>query len=844
MFDRFTDRARKAMEAARNEAESLHHDYIGTEHILLGLVLQEGVAAEVLAKMSIDINAVRDEVLKLVKPSQEVVTMGQLPFTPASKKVLEFAIEEARGLDHNYVGTEHLLLGLLRQTDGVAAQVLVNLGLNLDGVRQGVVAYINPQAAKNAGGHDDHEHSEVGGGSDDGQQQQQKKSKTPALDAFGRDITNLARENKLDPVVGRAREVKRIIQILARRRKNNPVLIGEAGVGKTAIVEGLSQMIISGDVPDILYGKRVVELDLALMVAGTKFRGQFEERLKAVVSELIKNREIILFIDELHTIVGAGNAEGSIDASNLLKPALARGEVQCIGATTLGEYRKYIEKDAALERRFQPVTVNEPSPDEAVEILKGLRKRYEAHHHVTISDASIKEAVQLSSRYITSRFLPDKAIDIIDEAGAIVRLSRSSKPNELKELETLAAKIGEAKEVAVAKENFEAAAEYRDRQDKLAKALDAIRKAMVSPSNEILGEVGEEDVREVVSMMTGIHLTSMATSDKQKLLQIESELHKAVISQDEAVTAVAQAVRRSRAGLKDPARPIASFMFLGPTGVGKTLLAKTLAKFLFGSPEAMVRVDMSEYMEKHTVSRLIGAPPGYVGYDEAGQLTEKIRRRPYSVILLDEIEKAHPDVFNVLLQVLEDGRLTDGQGRTVDFRNTILIMTSNVGSSAITEEQQQMGFGRTASSEESYEQLKRKLDGKVKEEFRPEFLNRLDGIVVFRKLSRENIHYIVGMEVEQIAKRAKEQNIGVTLSDAAREFLFEKGYDQAFGARPMRRAVEKYVENPLSEEIIKEVIVGGNDVEIVVSEAKDKLEFKIEEKKKKRKAEAEKAPAK
>lgn len=818
MFDRFSDKARRALSFAKEEAEALNHDYIGTEHILLGLLTEgTGIAANVLEGLNVDIASARKEILKLAKPAPDVMTAGQLPFTPSSKRVLEFAMDEARSFSHNHVGTEHLLLGLLRQPEGIAATALVNMGLTLDAVRQAVIKFMGVEPTGIGNDHDDLD--------DDHPAPNRKKSKTPSLDAFGRDMTMLAREGKLDPVIGRSREVDRIIQILARRRKNNPVLLGEAGVGKTAVVEGLAQMIINGTVPDVLIGKRIVELDLALMVAGTKFRGQFEERLKSVINEITRSRDIIVFIDELHTMVGAGNAEGSIDASNLLKPALARGELQCIGATTMTEYRKYIEKDSALERRFQPVQIIEPSADETIEILNGLRKRYEQFHKVAISDEAIKEAVQLSSRYVTSRFMPDKAIDVIDEASAKIRLSRTTKPPEIKELDDLLERIEEVKEKAVARENFELAAEFRDRESKFKESLAKIKDAYSSPSGEIIGEVGVEAVREVVSVMTGIPLSAIQSSDKQKLLQIESELHKKVISQNEAIDLVAQAIRRSRAGLKDPKRPIACFLFLGPTGVGKTMLAKTLAELLFNSQDAMVRIDMSEYMEKHTVSRLIGAPPGYVGYEEAGQLTEKIRRRPYSIVLLDEIEKAHPDIFNILLQVMEDGRLTDGQGRTVDFRNVILIMTSNVGSSAIVN-QNNLGFGRR-SDEADFEGMKRRLEGAVKDEFKPEFINRLDDMVIFKALCKEDIYQIVDLEVNNVAKRAAEKEIGLTLSQEAREFLLSKGFDKAFGARPMRRAVEKFIENPLSEQMIKDVYVAKDNLEIVVSESKEKLEFKL-----------------
>jgi len=830
MFERFTDRARKAMKYAREQAVSLNADYIGTEHILLGLLRDhQGIAGQVLESLNVDLDSAKKELIKIVKPAPDVATVGELPFTPSSKRVLELSVEEARSFGDNHIGTEHILLGLLRVEDGVALQMLVNLGVNVDRIKDATIKYssandpapVAPQGSHDADDDDESNHAPA----------RKKASKTPALDNFGRDMTQLARDGKLDPCIGRSNEIARLIQILARRRKNNPVLLGEAGVGKTAIVEGFAQMIVSGiGAPDILLNKRVIELDLALMVAGTKFRGQFEERLKAVVNELARNKNIILFVDELHTLVGAGNAEGSIDASNLLKPALARGEVQCIGATTLSEYRKYIEKDSALERRFQPIIVNAPTAEETLEILRGLKKHYEKHHCVTFSEESMKEAIHLSERYITNRFLPDKAVDVLDEAGAKVRLSKTIKPPEMKELEEMVGKIEEIKERAVASEKYEMAHEFKERESKVKESLLKIKEALTGSSTEILGEVSAEAIREVVSIMTGVPLSAIATTDKEKLLQIESELHKKVISQNEAINAVACAIRRSRAGLKDPSRPIATMMFLGPTGVGKTMLAKTLAWYLFGTAEAMVRIDMSEYMEKHSVSKLIGAPPGYVGYEEAGQLTEKVRRRPYSVILLDEIEKAHEDVFNLFLQVLEDGRLTDGQGRVVDFRNTILIMTSNVGSASIS--QQSMGFGRRAEDEN--EALRRKYEEAIKQEFKPEFINRLDEVVIFDSLSKDDIYHIVGLEIEAVGKRAKEKNISLSLSEDAREFLFSKGFDKQYGARPMRRAVEKHVENPLSEQIIREFIVPGDDIELAMNDAKDKIEFRKIEKKPKR----------
>src|SRR5437867_166126 len=681
MYERFTDRARKVMQLANQEAQRFNHEYIGTEHILLGLVKEgSGVAANVLKNLDIDLRKIRLEVEKIVQtgPGSEMVTMGKLPQTPRAKKVIEYSIEEARNLNHNYVGTEHLLLGLLREQEGVAAQVLMNLGLKLEDVREEVLNLL---------GHNMPNESESGGGGGGGggeRTQNKGKSKTPALDSFGRDLTELARQGKLDPVIGRQNEIERVIQVLSRRTKNNPVLLGEAGVGKTAIVEGLAQLVVDSNVPELLRDKRIVVLDLAMMVAGTKYRGQFEERIKAVMNEVRRAKNTILFIDELHTLVGAGGAEGAIDASNVLKPALARGEIQCIGATTLDEYRKYIEKDGALERRFQQIIVNPPSREETVEILRGLRDRYEAHHRVQIKDEALESAVELSDRYITGRCLPDKAIDVIDEAGARIRLKAMTRPPDLKELDAQIEQLNQEKEAAVAEQDFEKAAHLRDQADKLKKKKEGITKEWREKSKEIDGVVDEEVIREVVNKMTGVPLTRINADETQRLLQMEDELHKAVVSQHEAITAIAKAVRKSRAGLKDPKRPIGSFIFAGPTGVGKTLLAKRLAQFMFGDENALVQIDMSEYQEKHNVSRLWGAPPGYVGYEEGGQLTEKIRRRPYSVVLLDEIEKAHPDVWNSLLQIMEEGRLTDNVGRTIDFKNSIVIMTTNIGAEQIT----------------------------------------------------------------------------------------------------------------------------------------------------------------
>jgi ATP-dependent Clp protease ATP-binding subunit ClpC len=820
MFERFTDRARKVIALARQEAERLNHDCIGSEHILLGLVkVGSGVAASVLEAMGVDLEKVRLEVEKVVKPAPDIVTMGQLPYTPRAKKVFEYAQEEARAMEHTYVGTEHLLLGLLREQEGMAAQVLMNLNLKLEDVRAEVLEQLGAQAKEAR------EHAEQQARGEAAPAGAHPESKTPALDSFGRDLTELAREGKLDPVIGRLNEIERVLQILVRRTKNNPVLIGEAGVGKTAIVEGFAQKVVGADVPELLRNKRIVVLDLAMMVAGTKYRGQFEERIKAVMNEVRRAKNVILFIDELHTLVGAGGAEGSIDASNVLKPALARGEVQCIGATTLDEYRKYVEKDAALERRFQTIMVNPPTREETVAILKGLRDRYESHHHVRITDPAIDEATQLSDRYISGRFLPDKAIDVIDEAGSRVRLSKMTRPPNFKELEKEIRELEEEKDQAVAGQDFEAAADLRDRAEILKHQLRKMQEEWRESSREVVGIVDEEIVREVVSRMTGIPLQRIATEETKRLLQIEEELHKRVISQHEAISAIARAVRRSRAGLKDPRRPIGCFLFLGPTGVGKTLLARALAAFMFGDEEALVQIDMSEYMEKHTVSRLIGAPPGYVGYEEGGQLTERIRRRPYSVVLMDEIEKAHPDVFNILLQIMEEGRLTDSYGRHVDFRNTIVIMTSNVGA-RVLKDTGSIGFGKK-TEEATYANLKRKLHEEVEKEFRPEFINRLDEMVVFHHLTREDINQIVDLEVGQVDKRLLAKEVQLQLSQAARDFLMDKGFSRDFGARPMRRAVEHFIEDPISEELLRGAIQRGTKVEVVVAEDKERLTFRV-----------------
>ena len=723
MYERFTDRARKVMQLANQEAQRFNHEYIGTEHILLGLVKEgSGVAANVLKNLEVDLRKIRLEVEKLVQSGPEMVTMGKLPQTPRAKKVIEYSMEEARNLNHNYVGTEHILLGLLREQEGVAAQVLMNLTLKLEEVREEVLNLLGHGLEGGEGGE---RGGREGSSSEGGTSSRAGKSKTPALDSFGRDLTELAKQDKLDPVIGREREIERAIQVLCRRTKNNPVLLGEAGVGKTAIVEGFAQRVINGNVPELLAEKRIVVLDLAMMVAGTKYRGQFEERIKAVMNEVRRAKNTILFIDELHTLVGAGGAEGAIDAANVLKPALARGEIQCIGATTLDEYRKYIEKDSALARRFQEIIVDPTSTDETIQILKGLRSRYEEHHRVQITDDAVAAAVEMSERYITARCLPDKAIDVIDEAGARVRLRAMTRPPDLKEIDEEVEQLNKQKEEAVANQDFEKAASLRDQADKLRKKKDSITKDWREKSRETDGVVDEEVIAEVVSKMTGVPLTRLSTEDSLRLMEMEKELHGRVVSQEAAVKAVAKAVRRSRSGLKDPRRPTGCFLFAGPTGVGKTLLAKALAEYMFGDDDALVHIDMSEYMEKHNVSRLIGAPPGYVGYEEGGQLTEKIRRRPYAVVLLDEIEKAHPDCFNMLLQVMEEGRLTDSFGRNIDFRNVILIMTTNAGAEAIKNESS-FGFQRP-DDDASYESMKNRVDSEIEKVFRPEFLNRLDG---------------------------------------------------------------------------------------------------------------------
>jgi len=815
MYERFTDRARKVMQLANQEAQRFNHEYIGTEHVLLGLVKEgSGVAANVLKNLDVDLRKIRLEVEKIVQSGPDMVTMGKLPQTPRAKKVIEYALEEAKNLNHNYVGTEHLLLGLLREQEGVAAQVLMNLGLNLEDVREEVLNLLGHGLEGSESG----ERSGAPSG-------KSGKSKTPALDSFGRDLTELARNNKLDPVIGREDEIERVTQILSRRQKNNPVLLGEAGVGKTAIVEGLAQMVVDGNVPELLRERRIVVLDLAMMVAGTKYRGQFEERIKAVMNEVRRAKNTILFIDELHTLVGAGGAEGAIDASNVLKPALSRGELQCIGATTLDEYRKYIEKDGALERRFQTVMVEPPSDKETVEILRGLRDRYEEHHRVQITDDALESAVELASRYITGRCLPDKAIDVIDESGARIRLKSMVRPPDLKELDEETERLNQAKEEAVADQDFEKAASLRDQADKLKKKKEQLTREWRERSQQTDGVVDAEVVAEVVAKMTGIPLTRLSSEDAVRLLQMEDEMHTRVISQDEPIRQVAKAVRRSRSGLKDPKRPTGVFLFSGPTGVGKTLLAKTLAEFMFGDEDALIQIDMSEYMEKHNVSRLIGAPPGYVGYEEGGQLTEKIRRRPYAVVLLDEIEKAHTDVYNMLLQIMEEGHLTDSFGRRVDFKNVILIMTTNAGASTILQEP--FGFGKK-DEDTSYERMKERLTQEIERFFKPEFLGRIDEVVVFRQLTRDDLKKIVDIELEKVRERLGDRGLSLELDDDSRELLIDKGGDLDYGARPLRRSIETYIEDPLSEELLRGTFEGQNRIDVTVKEVGDQKQLNFE----------------
>ena len=823
-MNNFTPRAQQVLALARKEADRFHHNYVGTEHILLGLIkLGQGVAVSVLQKMGLDLETVRGAVEKQVGVGQESKAQPSIPYTPRVKKVLALAGKEAKALNHSYVGTEHILLGLLREGEGVAARVLKSLEIDIERTRNEILRELDPQFSGGSGGGEGEE-AAAGAPQRPGAQAEDKKEvKTPALKAFGRDLTELARKGEMDPVVGRKNEIRRVIQILCRRTKNNPVLIGEAGVGKTAIVEGLAQEIAAGNVPEILAEKKVITLDLALMVAGTKYRGQFEERIKAVMDEIRRARNIILFIDELHTIVGAGAAEGAMDASNIFKPALSRGELQCVGATTLNEYRKYIEKDSALDRRFQSVKVEAPSVEDTVLILKGIRGKYEDHHKATFSDKSLEAAAKLSDRYITGRFLPDKAIDVMDEAGSRARIGALSRPPDVEGLTKEIESVCALKEKAISEQHFEEAAKYRDQEKQLRAKHEEIIAGWKKQRDEKRVAIDEDLMMQVVADWTGIPLSRMEKKDNERLLQMELELQKSVIGQDTAAVAVARALRRSRADLKDPRRPIGSFLFVGPTGVGKTMLAKQLAAQMFGNQDALIQIDMSEYMEKFAVSRLVGSPPGYVGYEEGGQLTEAVRRRPYSVVLFDEIEKAHPDALQLLLQIMEDGRLTDSLGRTVDFRNAVIIMTSNVGAQLL-QRQTSMGFAAAASSFNDVERMREKVQEEAKRVFKPEFLNRISDIIFFRPLDRNDLVKIVALETANFAKRLSERKITLEFTDAAKELLIEKGYDEKYGARPLRRAVEHYLEDPLAEALLRGEVKDGEPC--LVDRDGDKLSFK------------------
>jgi ATP-dependent Clp protease ATP-binding subunit ClpC len=828
-MNNFTPRAQQVLALARKEADRFNHNYVGTEHLLLGLIkLGQGVAVNVLQKLGLDLETVRIEVEKQVGSGPDTKMSGNIPYTPRVKKVLALAGKEAKALNHSYVGTEHILLGLLREGDGVAARVLKTLEVDIERTRNEVLKELDPNFASGEAESEEGsgESSSQGGGSGpqgEGGPGGKKDVKTPALKAFGRDLTELAKKGELDPVIGRKSEIERVIQILCRRTKNNPVLIGEAGVGKTAIAEGLAQEISGGNVPELLRDKKVITLDLALMVAGTKYRGQFEERIKAVMEEIRKAKNVILFIDELHTIVGAGSAEGAMDASNIIKPALSRGELQCIGATTLNEFRKHIEKDSALERRFQQVMVEAPSVEESIEILKGLRPRYEAHHKAKMSDAALEAAVKLSDRYLTGRFLPDKAIDVMDEAGSRARIQATMRPPDVKSIEAEIEEIKGRKEASIKAQDFEKAAALRDSEKEAKDKLENVLNEWRTRRDEQEVLVTDDDIRHVVAKWTGVPLSRMEQADMDRLLKVSEELKGKVIGQDEAVYAMGKALRRSRADLKDPKRPIGSFIFLGPTGVGKTHLAKTLAQYMFGDESALIQIDMSEYMDAHNVSRLVGAPPGYVGYEEGGQLSEKVRRRPYSVVLFDEIEKAHPDIWNLLLQILEDGVVTDSLGRKVDFRNTIIIMTSNVGADLIRKNMV-MGFG-VKSDEHNYDQMKDKMLTEAKRVFKPEFLNRLDDIIVFHSLTRDDLTKIVDIEVAKVHTRLKPRSITFRLTPEATSFLIEKGYDPQYGARPLRRAVERFLEDPMAEEILRGSIKNGDFV--VVGEKDKALTFTV-----------------
>jgi ATP-dependent Clp protease ATP-binding subunit ClpC len=806
MHDKFTERVRKVIYLAREEAARLQHDYIGTEHLLLGVIREgEGIAATVLNNLGLDLDRIRQEVENMVSASGGTMTIGEIPFTPRAKRVLELAVEEARSLGHNYVGTEHLLLGLIREGEGVAAKVLLELGVDRKRVREETLKLLGGTPSS-------------GGGAE-----REERPETPALNQFGRDLTQLAREGKLDPVIGREKEIERVIQVLSRRKKNNPVLIGEPGVGKTAIAEGLGQRIVSGQVPESLKNKRIVTLDLAAVVAGTKYRGQFEERLKTVMNEIRESKDTVIFIDELHTIVGAGGAEGAIDASNMLKPALARGELQCIGATTLDEYRKYIEKDGALERRFQPIMVDQPSVADTIAILNGLRDKYEAHHGVKITDEAVVQAVKLADRYMNDRFFPDKAIDVIDEACARARLSVSTVPAEIHELEKKLEDVIKEKEAAIRGQEYEKAARLRDKEKEHRARKNELKKSWTESKREKEVQVDEDLIASVLSVMTGIPMVKLAEEETQKLLRMEEELTKRVVGQAEPVGAVSRAVRRNRVGLRDPRRPIGSFIFLGPTGVGKTELARALAAFLFDDEDALIRIDMSEYMEKFSVSRLVGAPPGYVGYEEGGQLTEKVRRKPYSVVLLDEIEKAHPDVFNVLLQVLDDGVLTDSSRRRVDFKNTVIIMTSNLGGRQILSGGKHLGFKHAEGGKAQFAEIKSTVQEELKRTFNPEFLNRIDDVIVFHALTREDMRAIVGILMGQVKERLGAQEIHLEITEEAEELLIDRGFDPALGARPLKRAIQRLLEDPLSEFILRGQLPAGGIIRVARKE--DQLDF-------------------
>ncbi len=828
----FTPRAQQVLALARKEADRFNHNYVGTEHLLLGLIkLGQGVAVNVLQRMGLDLDTVRLEVEKHVGTGPETKMAGNIPYTPRVKKVLALAGREAKALNHSYVGTEHILLGLLREGEGVAARVLESLNVDIERSRQEILKELDPNFSGSLSPDDEDE----GPPDHDEQEEPQrpsagkKEAKTPALKAFGRDLTELAREGSLDPVIGRTSEIERVIQILCRRTKNNPVLIGEAGVGKTAIVEGLAQEIAAGNVPEILRDKKVVTLDLALMVAGTKYRGQFEERIKAVMDEIRRSKNVMLFIDELHTIVGAGSAEGAMDASNIIKPALSRGELQCIGATTMNEYRKYIEKDAALERRFQQVKVDEPTVEDAILILQGLKPKYELHHKAKFTDKAIESAVRLSERYLTGRFLPDKAIDVMDEAGAKARIGSLTRPPGIKHIETEIEGINAEKTAAIKEQDFEKAAALRDKEKQAKARLEEVLKKWRADSEEKIVTIGEEDIMTVVAKWTGVPLSRMEEQETQRLLHMEEDMKTKVIGQDEAVAAISKALRRSRADLKDPRRPIGSFIFLGPTGVGKTYLARNLAEFMFGDADALIQLDMSEYMEKFTSSRLIGSPPGYVGYEEGGQLSEAVRRRPYSVVLFDEVEKAHADVMNLLLQIMEEGTITDSLGRKIDFRNTIIIMTSNVGAEFI-KKQNVMGFGAIggdAAADANYDSMREKLLDQAKRVFKPEFLNRIDDLIVFHMLERKDLDRIVDLEVDKVSARLKNKGITLELTGGARDLVISKGYDPTYGARPMRRAVERLLEDRLAEHLLRGDIHEGDTIEVRPDDDKESLSFHV-----------------